>query len=211
MSARTKGRSERRSQRPRKPVRRAAWMIPSKTACTSERALNPGIPLRISTAARTVRRFFSWTVACRSILRRISCRRCHRDGRTRSAYVRGQFIQALSSNTGSVSGSLSPTSAGMPGLKMPAFSPAIASRVSPSWAQWSRPMVVTTASSGVRTFVESSRPPRPVSMTATSTPSSANHLKARPVVISKKERLCSSKYGFQADRNSKTYAFGMRP
>ena len=50
-----------------------------------------------------------------------------------------------------------------------------------------------TESSGVMILVESSRPPRPVSMTATSTRSEANQLKAIAVVISKNEGFSDSK------------------
>jgi hypothetical protein len=58
--------------------------------------------------------------------------------------------------------------AGRPGLKIPAFSTAINSRVSPSHCVWSSPIVVTAATSGATTFVESSLPPRPTSTTAMS-------------------------------------------
>ena len=61
-------------------------------------------------------------------------------------------------------------------------------RVSPSIAQWSRPMLVMTLSSGIMMLVLSSLPPSPVSITAMSTSSAANQLNAIPVVISKNER-----------------------
>ena len=48
-------------------------------------------------------------------------------------------------------------------------------------------MLVTTLSSGMMMFVLSSLPPRPTSITATSTSCSANHQKAIPVVISKND------------------------
>ena len=48
-------------------------------------------------------------------------------------------------------------------------------------------MEVITANSGVMIFVLSSLPPSPASITAMSTLWRANHQKARPVVISKKE------------------------
>ena len=89
-------------------------------------------------------------------------------------------------------GRYSPTRAGTPCLNIPAFSPAISSRVPPSNAQWSRAMLVMTERSGMMMFVLSRRPPRPVSITATSTFSSENHLKAKPVVISKKDKSSSS-------------------
>ena len=85
---------------------------------------------------------------------------------------------------------------------MPAFSKAISARVDPSNAQWSRPMDVTTDSTGVMMFVLSRRPPRPTSITAASTPRRANHQKAMPVVISKKDSPSKSfSYKF---RNSQT-------
>ena len=50
----------------------------------------------------------------------------------------------------------------------------------------SRAIFVTTATSGVITFVLSSRPPRPTSITAMSTPRAARSAKAMAVVASKK-------------------------
>jgi len=50
----------------------------------------------------------------------------------------------------------------------------------------SRAILVTTDTSGVITLVESSRPPSPTSMTATSTPRAARSAKAMAVVASKK-------------------------
>ena len=87
---------------------------------------------------------------------------------------------------------------------MPAFSPAIAARVEPNCAQWSRPIEVTMLSSGVRMLVLSRRPPRPTSITATSTCSRTNQSKARPVVISKKDSSSRSKAVFQRSTKSKT-------
>ena len=75
---------------------------------------------------------------------------------------------------------------GTPGLMMPAFSAAIAASVSPSCSVWSRLMAVMTATSGARTFVASSRPPRPTSTTARSTPTRSKWSNARAVKISKK-------------------------
>ena len=76
-------------------------------------------------------------------------------------------------------------SAGTPFLKIPAFSFAMAGRVFPSSLVWSKSIVVTTDTSGVITFVLSSRPPRPTSITATSTACSAKCLKASAVIASK--------------------------
>ena len=45
-------------------------------------------------------------------------------------------------------GSVSPITAGAPGLKMPAFSRAISSSVAPRYSVWSRPIDVTPATSG---------------------------------------------------------------
>ena len=89
---------------------------------------------------------------------------------------------------------------------MPAFSAAISSRVLPSRSQWSSPMLVITLSSGVMTLVLSSLPPSPVSITAQSTSISANHLKARPVVISKNESWSRSRSSLYLVRKSYTYS-----
>ena len=77
-------------------------------------------------------------------------------------------------------------SAGTPSLKIPAFSRAISGRVSPRSAVWSRPIEVIPVTSGWHTLVQSSRPPRPVSSTATSTAFSAKCRKATAVITSKK-------------------------
>ena len=76
-------------------------------------------------------------------------------------------------------GGWTPSTAAPCGRRMPAFSAAIRSTVSPRIATWSSPMAVITATwpaaggwgGSSNTFVESRRPPRPVSTTATSTPS----------------------------------------
>ena len=52
---------------------------------------------------------------------------------------------------------------------MPAFSVAILGRVSPRTSEWSIEMVVIAQMSASTSLVESSLPPRPVSMTALST------------------------------------------
>ena len=56
---------------------------------------------------------------------------------------------------------------------IPAFSAAIFAVVSPSCFVWSRLMWVMPVTTGVTAVVESSRPPSPVSSTATSTAWSA--------------------------------------
>ena len=55
---------------------------------------------------------------------------------------------------------------GTPSLIIPALWRAISSTVSPQYAWWSMVTFVITATSGVMTFVESSNPPKPTSMTA---------------------------------------------
>ena len=73
--------------------------------------------------------------------------------------------------------------------------------LSPSRWVWSSEIGVTTATGASITFVASQVPPRPTSMTATSTGASANAAYAMAVVISKKESLngwresTSSAYG----------------
>ena len=84
-----------------------------------------------------------------------------------------------------MSGSGSPITAGRPGLKMPAFSQAMRSRVSPRNSTWSIPIDATPAARGVSTLVASSRPPSPTSMTDTSTRAAANNSNAIAVVASK--------------------------
>ena len=115
--------------------------------------------------------------------------------------------RTLRSKTGSVAGSLSPTTTGTSGLIMPAFSKAISGNVSPSMSQWSSPILVMTLSSGVMILVLSSLPPRPVSITATSTPRSANQLKAMAVVISKNDISRWSKVSLQRATKSHTSSF----
>ena len=61
---------------------------------------------------------------------------------------------------------------------IPAFSAAIFVSVSPSTATWSIPIGVITDTSGVSTFVESSLPPSPTSITITSTRTSAKYRNA---------------------------------
>ena len=71
-----------------------------------------------------------------------------------------------------------------PGLMMPAFSPAIASTVSPSHSVWSSPIGVITATWPSMTLVASQVPPMPTSTTATSTGASAKAANAIAVSIS---------------------------
>ena len=78
-----------------------------------------------------------------------------------------------------------PRQAGAPGLKIPPFSLAIDSGDPPSHSVWSRLIGVIAVPAGRSTFVASSRPPRPVSTTATSTPHSAKQVKASAVANSK--------------------------
>ena len=73
-------------------------------------------------------------------------------------------IAALTSSS-----SWSRHSRGTPGLCIPAFSVAIFGRVSPRTSEWSIEMVVIAQMSASTSLVESSLPPRPVSMTALST------------------------------------------
>ena len=68
---------------------------------------------------------------------------------------------------------------------MPAFSNAIASIVSPRNCWWSNPIDVIAPIGGAITLVESYRPPRPTSMTATSTSARRNSSNAIAVVASK--------------------------
>ena len=68
---------------------------------------------------------------------------------------------------------------------MAAFSPAIASSVSPRMRVWSSPMPVTaTARMDLAAEVASQRPPSPHSSTATSTPASAKTTIAATVSVS---------------------------
>ena len=68
-----------------------------------------------------------------------------------------------------------PTTTGTDGFIMPAFSPAIFSIVSPRNSVCSRSIVIITLARGRTTFVESSRPPSPVSYTAKSTSAVLKH------------------------------------
>ena len=70
---------------------------------------------------------------------------------------------------------------------MPAFSVAISSIVSPSHCMWSIATGVITATAPSATLVASHRPPRPTSITATSTGASANAANIMPVSTSKKD------------------------
>jgi hypothetical protein len=68
--------------------------------------------------------------------------------------------------TAAASGGRAPITRGTPGLASPAFSPAIAARLVPSFSVCSSSMLVTQATAGVTMFVESRRPPSPTSSTA---------------------------------------------
>ncbi len=101
---------------------------------------------------------------------------------------RGAFISlARCSNTLRTSPSASPTTTGVPDLMIPAFSRAMSAGVFPSSWVWSRDMFVITHMSGERMLVLSSRPPRPVSTTDTSTLCRAKQSKAIIVVSSKND------------------------
>ena len=88
--------------------------------------------------------------------------------------------------TAAASGRRSPMTTVIPGLMIPAFSNAIAPSVSPRCCWWSKSIVVIAPATGVITLVASKRPPRPTSMTPTSTPERRNSSKAAAVVASKK-------------------------
>ena len=75
--------------------------------------------------------------------------------------------------------------AGFPLTKIPAFSAAIFSRVSPSHCIWSRPMGVITHTSAGTVVVASSLPPMPVSRTISSHSRRRNQRIASTNVISK--------------------------
>ena len=78
---------------------------------------------------------------------------------------------------------------GIPGLMIPAFSLAISSIVPPSTFTWSRLIGVITETSGVMIFVESSRPPRPTSITLISAPTLAKWQNAIAVSNSNTETV----------------------
>ena len=77
-----------------------------------------------------------------------------------------------------------PSTRVVPGRRTASFSAAISSSVSPSQAVWSRPIEVSTVTRDSRTLVASRRPPRPASITPTSTPASARATKAVAVAAS---------------------------
>ena len=77
------------------------------------------------------------------------------------------------------------STAGRPGFRMPPLTTAISSRVEPRVLVWSRPMRAMTLTSGWITLVGSCVPPRPTSITATSTFSRANQVSTMAVPISK--------------------------
>ena len=81
---------------------------------------------------------------------------------------------------------------GIPSTKMPAFSKAICSMVSPSHCWWSRAIGVITQTSAGTAVVASSRPPMPVSSTISSHSRSRKWRIASASVISKKVGCGSS-------------------
>ncbi len=98
----------------------------------------------------------------------------------------------------------SPMTAGRLRLKIPAFSHAICSRVSPRYSTWSMPIDTTPAASGSSTLVASRRPPSPTSTTDTSTPARANISNAIAVVASKKVAWSASTIGSRRPIQSTT-------
>ena len=74
---------------------------------------------------------------------------------------------------------------GTPGLRIPAFSPAISFSEWPRKFSWSKSMRVIIMTAGERMFVASRRPPRPTSKTPNSTRSCAKHSNAMAVTHSK--------------------------
>ncbi len=107
---------------------------------------------------------------------------------TSSAKTTGDFFSsAASANTFRTSPDASPITTGIPSLIIPAFSEAIFSRVSPRNCVWSNDILVIILIMGVMIFVLSSRPPSPVSITATSTLRFAKNSNAITIVSSKKE------------------------
>lgn len=94
---------------------------------------------------------------------------------------------AFSKKTSFVSSSYSEITTGTFDLIIPAFSFAIFVNVSPKILIWSKPILVMTLNSGLIIFVESRRPPKPTSITATSTFSFAKKSNAIPTLNSKKK------------------------
>ena len=94
-------------------------------------------------------------------------------------------LAACRSITASASRCCAATIAGTPRLRMPAFSAAILSSVSPRNSVWSIEIGVMTVASGCSiTLVASSRPPRPTSSSSTSAGWRANSSRPAAVVIS---------------------------
>ena len=94
-----------------------------------------------------------------------------------------------------------PLTTGILALIMPAFSPAINSRVSPRISVWSKPILVMAVRIGSQMLVLSSRPPNPTSIIAISTCCLRKYKNAKAVVISKKVGLRSMS-GFSTSRRS---------
>ena len=81
----------------------------------------------------------------------------------RQNQIEGTAVLRKTSNTDSFA--CLETRSGTPGLMIPAFSPAIFSKVSPSKAVCSNSIRLIIVSSGFMIFVASRRPPQPVSIT----------------------------------------------
>ena len=90
------------------------------------------------------------------------------------AKIIGAFISlAFAVKTGAVSSWYSLITTGTFCLIIPAFSKAILGNVSPKISVWSLEILVIRETSGMIILVESKRPPKPTSITAISTFSSA--------------------------------------
>ncbi len=101
------------------------------------------------------------------------------------ASTTAQSSSAASARASSAtSGDRSPVTSVVPGRRTASFSAAISSSVSPSHCVWSRPIEVRTVTFESRTFVASRRPPRPASITPTSTPASRSATNAAAVAAS---------------------------
>ena len=106
---------------------------------------------------------------------------------TPSRTTRAPCSAATASRTPSTSSVCSASTTVAPSLMIPDFSEAISTTVCPRNRSWSSAIGVTTATSPSATLVESQLPPRPTSMTATSTGASANAANAITVNTSKND------------------------
>ena len=98
---------------------------------------------------------------------------------------------------------------GTPGLIIPAFSRAIFASVLPKNSVWSMPILVMTDRTGVSTFVLSSLPPKPVSITAISTFCCTKYQNPRAVMVSKNEGCSSSRKALCSVTNAATVSSGI--